>query len=163
MKGKKVDGREITWTNKNTKYIIVLHSCSRMELPKISMEGKWLEALGFQIGDRLRVEYGDRYIFIRHADNPGQPLAVHENGAGCIAETSAGENQCWQNLKSKEIKVASSIHVRQNSANRALGFYYPERSKISMEGRWLEKAGFHAGSRLQVDYSENAICIQPAV
>ena len=33
--------------------------------PKIQMEGKWLEELGFSIGTRLVVEYGEGSIRIR--------------------------------------------------------------------------------------------------
>jgi len=32
--------------------------------PKIQMEGKWLEALGFNVGDRLNVEYEEGRIII---------------------------------------------------------------------------------------------------
>ena len=35
--------------------------------PKISMEGKWLEALGFHIGDQLQVDYTEGEIRIRLA------------------------------------------------------------------------------------------------
>ena len=34
-------------------------------LPKIQMEGKWLEALGFSVGTRLVVEYEEGSIRIR--------------------------------------------------------------------------------------------------
>lgn len=52
-----------------TKNIKVLYSsrysgpCSTV--PKIQMEGRWLEALGFTIGAPLLVEYGDGSIRIR--------------------------------------------------------------------------------------------------
>lgn len=32
--------------------------------PKISIEGKWLEALGYHIGDHIRVEYDEHGIHI---------------------------------------------------------------------------------------------------
>lgn len=35
------------------------------EIPKIQMEGKWLEAIGFSVGDKLLVDYDDRKIVIR--------------------------------------------------------------------------------------------------
>lgn len=35
--------------------------------PKISMEGKWLEALGFHIGDAIEVSYEDNCIRITPA------------------------------------------------------------------------------------------------
>lgn len=48
-------------------------------LPKIKMEGKWLEELGFHIGDKLRVEYGEGAIHITRADAEGQSAVVCEN------------------------------------------------------------------------------------
>lgn len=38
--------------------------------PKISMEGKWLEALGFHIGDAIEVSYEDNCIRITPAPQP---------------------------------------------------------------------------------------------
>ena len=35
------------------------------EAPKIQMEGKWLEAIGFSVGDRIHVDYDDGKIIIR--------------------------------------------------------------------------------------------------
>ena len=35
------------------------------EVPKIHMEGKWLEAIGFSIGDKLLVDYEKEKIIIR--------------------------------------------------------------------------------------------------
>ncbi|MCD8108820.1 MAG: type I toxin-antitoxin system SymE family toxin [Clostridiales bacterium] len=43
-------------------------------LPKIQMEGKWLEALGFSVGTRLVVEYEEGSIRIR-------PLSEEEENA----------------------------------------------------------------------------------
>ena len=40
---------------------------SYIETPKISMEGKWLEALGFHVGDHLQIEYEEGSIHIRPA------------------------------------------------------------------------------------------------
>ena len=34
------------------------------EVPKIQMEGKWLEAIGFSVGDKIRVAYDDGKIII---------------------------------------------------------------------------------------------------
>lgn len=147
---------------RKTKIIKVLYSCSRIGVPKISMEGKWLEKLGFQIGDRLQVEYGDQYICIRHSANMGQPLAVHEPDAIYAAGMECSENLGRGNLKTKNIKVTASIHVRKKFVGGGQGLYYPEHSKISMEGKWLEKAGFFTGERVLVDYQENFICIVPA-
>ena len=35
------------------------------EVPKIQMEGKWLEAIGFSVGDKIHVDYDDGMIIIR--------------------------------------------------------------------------------------------------
>lgn len=35
------------------------------EVPKIQMEGKWLEAIGFFVGDKVHVDYDDGKIIIR--------------------------------------------------------------------------------------------------
>ena len=58
-----------------TKNIKVLYSCRESQshtyprkttyVPKISMEGKWLENLGFQIGMSLEVEYSMGELRIR--------------------------------------------------------------------------------------------------
>lgn len=64
-------------------------------------------------------------------------------------------------IKCKQIKVASSVHIRQ-----AWGYgkerYYPMRSRISMEGKWLEEIGFHIGNRIWVECMENNIRLYPA-
>lgn len=43
------------------------HSGTVTTNPKISMEGKWLEALGFHIGDQLEVDCEEGAIHIRLA------------------------------------------------------------------------------------------------
>ncbi len=49
--------------------------------PKIQMEGKWLEELGFHIGDRLNVEYGNGAIHITLAEAAGrQAMAAESSG-----------------------------------------------------------------------------------
>ena len=35
------------------------------EVPKIQMEGKWLEAIGFSVGDKIHVDYDEDKIIIR--------------------------------------------------------------------------------------------------
>ena len=47
-----------------TKTIKVQHSTRYTdrrysEVPKIQMEGKWLEAIGFSVGDKILVDYED--------------------------------------------------------------------------------------------------------
>lgn len=163
MGGKKNTDIEKEQLRRKTKTIKVLHSCSRMELPKISMEGKWLAELGFQIGDKLQVEYGNRYICISHAMDIYQPLAVHEPDTVYAAGMAGSENSGQEELKTKYIKVTASMHARKKMTRWGQEYYYSENSKISMEGKWLEKAGFLTGNRIQVDYQENFICIYPAV
>ena len=49
--------------------------------PKIQMEGKWLEALGFHVGDHLQVEYEEGSIRITPVPQP-EPMMVAEGTAG---------------------------------------------------------------------------------
>ena len=35
-----------------------------LEVSKIQMEGKWLEAIGFSVGDKIRVDYDNGKIII---------------------------------------------------------------------------------------------------
>ena len=58
-----------------------------------------------------------------------------------------------QSQSGKKIKSIKVLH----SCSHA------DRPKISMEGKWLEKAGFCTGDRLRVEYQKNSICIYPAV
>lgn len=46
--------------------------------PKIQMEGRWLEALGFHIGDHLRVDYDEGSIRITLAPEPEPVMMVAE-------------------------------------------------------------------------------------
>lgn len=53
--------------------------CSRYTYhPKIQMEGKWLEELGFHIGDSLKVEYEEGFIRITSAPKPLMIAAEQE-------------------------------------------------------------------------------------
>ena len=46
--------------------------------PKIQMEGKWLEELGFHIGDRLQIEYEEGSIRITPVPKPLMMVAEQE-------------------------------------------------------------------------------------
>ena len=46
--------------------------------PKIQMEGKWLEELGFHIGDILQIEYEKSFIRITPAPKPLMMVAEQE-------------------------------------------------------------------------------------
>lgn len=60
---------------------------SYIETPKISMEGKWLEALGFHIGDQVKVEYEEGAIHILSMAK-AEPLAMVCEGKPPYAESS---------------------------------------------------------------------------
>lgn len=56
-----------------------MYGNSYIETPKISMEGKWLEALGFHIGDKLQVDYEEGSIHIHLAPPEIQPAMICES------------------------------------------------------------------------------------
>jgi len=39
-----------------------------IQFPKISIAGLWLEELGFHVGDKLQVEYGEGYLHISRSN-----------------------------------------------------------------------------------------------
>lgn len=45
------------------------------QYPKIQMEGKWLEALGFHVGDKVQVEYEEGSIRITPMPQPVMMVA----------------------------------------------------------------------------------------
>jgi len=57
-----------------------LHGSRYSAYPKLQMQGKWLEELGFQIGDTVTVEYEEGCIKI-------SPAKKHE--AAMVAESPA--------------------------------------------------------------------------
>ena len=56
------------------------------------MEGKWLEALGFHIGDRLQVDYEEGAIHIRLAPET-QPAMVCEPGPDYGSNSRKGKRK----------------------------------------------------------------------
>ncbi|CAK7036490.1 MAG: hypothetical protein BACD_00132 [Bacteroides rodentium] len=58
--------------------------------PKIQMEGKWLEALGFHVGDRLQVEYEEGSIRISIAPEPAMMVAEPPADYGSSKKKGAG-------------------------------------------------------------------------
>ncbi|GLC79307.1 SymE family type I addiction module toxin [Lacrimispora brassicae] len=55
--------------------------------PKISMEGKWLETLGFHIGDAIEVSYEENIIRISPVPQAAmvcEPIKNYQNGARSI-------------------------------------------------------------------------------
>ena len=50
--------------------------------PKIQMEGKWLQELGFNVGDKLKVEYEEGCIRITPEPQPVMMVAEPANGYG---------------------------------------------------------------------------------
>ena len=62
------------------------------QIPKIQMEGKWLDALGFHIGDALQVDYEDGEIHIRLVPSEQPVMMVceeHDNYDSSAKKTSA--------------------------------------------------------------------------
>ena len=55
---------------------------STTRYPKIQMEGRWLEELGFHVGDRLLVEYDDGRIIL-------SPAPIPEPAPSMVAEETA--------------------------------------------------------------------------
>jgi hypothetical protein len=76
MKTKNIKVLYATRTRENPNH--AWHQTTYIETPKIQMEGKWLEALGFHIGDRLQVDYEEGAIHIRLAPMGPQPAMVCE-------------------------------------------------------------------------------------
>lgn len=70
------------------------HGGSFIETPKIQMEGKWLEALGFHIGDRLQVDYEEGAIHIRLApeQEPQRPWCANPRRATAPSARKAKGN-----------------------------------------------------------------------
>ncbi len=64
MKTKKI---KVIYSNRYSSYSYSGNNTNKCN-PKISMEGKWLEALGFHIGDQLEVAYEEGAIHIRLAE-----------------------------------------------------------------------------------------------
>lgn len=46
----------------------LLHTSGYTYFPRISIAGLWLEELGFHVGDKLQVEYGEGYLHISLAN-----------------------------------------------------------------------------------------------
>lgn len=59
------------------------------QFPKISIAGLWLEELGFHVGDKLQVEYGEGYLHISRL-NVGM---VCEQSDYSDAEETQGEGK----------------------------------------------------------------------
>ena len=59
--------------------------------PKISIEGQWLEALGYHIGDHIKLEYDEQGIHIR-------PLTPAE-------QKSLEQQQATKNLENKIVEL----------------------------------------------------------
>lgn len=78
---------KVVYTSRQTKH-------SYISVPKIQMEGKWLEELGFSIGTLLKVEFEENSIRIR-------PLTAEET-----ADQHQRELQKEFNRKSAELKKA---------------------------------------------------------
>ena len=86
MRGKRQEGKKPRWMKvlyaTRRKKEGPLQEAFYMQYPKISMEGEWLEELGFHIGDRLFLECGYGYINIRPVETGAQAAMVCEPSDG---------------------------------------------------------------------------------
>lgn len=78
---------KVCYTNR-TNYSSTYRSSGYSTVPKINVEGKWLENLGFHIGDRVNIEYDEGIIKITPA--PAEEiLMVAEPAASFISKKSS--------------------------------------------------------------------------
>ena len=94
----------------NRKHIKVAYTSrlsggSYTQVPKIQMEGRWLEELGFSIGNTIVVEYGEGSLCIR-------PMTETE-----LAEKQRREAQKELDSKASEIR---SLQFRLGKENQEL-------------------------------------------
>ena len=90
-----------------TKNIKVQYSSryqSNSLLPKIQMEGKWLEALGFSVGTKLVVEYEEGSIRIR-------PFTKAENEAAKEQELHAAIAQKQRELSALRNSLPQTMPI----------------------------------------------------
>lgn len=71
---------KVLYTTRSRQNTNSWHGSTYFETPKISMEGKWLEALGFHIGDAIEVSYEDNCIRITPAPKP-EPAMICDSKA----------------------------------------------------------------------------------
>ena len=82
---------KVCYTNR-TNYSSAYHSSGYSTVPKINVEGKWLEELGFHIGDRVNIEYDEGIIKITPAPAE-EVLMVAEPAAPFISKKSSKKSQ----------------------------------------------------------------------
>lgn len=70
------------------------------DTPMIQMTGRWLEALGFSIGDTVMMEYDESGIRIR-------PLTAEEQAAAAKDELELSIRRKQKELKSLERQISS--------------------------------------------------------
>ena len=88
---------KVLYSTRNRQSTNCWHGSTYIETPKISMEGKWLEALGFHIGDAIEVSYEDNCIRITPAPKPAmvcEPQTEYE--ATAIATKKSRKKQPTQ-------------------------------------------------------------------
>lgn len=80
--------------------------------PKISMEGKWLDALGFHIGDAIQVSYEDNCIRITPAPEPVMVCDLEQNTTLCQQENPERNNHFSNDIPDTGLPSWSSYHDR---------------------------------------------------
>ncbi len=69
------------------------YGCHYTYYPKIQMEGKWLEELGFHVGDSLKIEYEEGSIRITPAPNTLMMVAEQETSYAAPRRKSKGRTK----------------------------------------------------------------------
>lgn len=101
----------------NKKHIKVAYTSrlsggSYTQVPKIQMEGRWLEELGFSIGSTIVVEYDDSSIRIRQMTEKEQADRRRAEFEKELAARSASIRRLQKSL-SEDLQTLS--HVAENS------------------------------------------------
>lgn len=93
------------------------HCCS---VPKIQMEGKWLEELGFSVGDTIAVEYEKGSIRIRPLTAEEQMQKEQEELGTTIRKRTAElkylQLKAEQNLSSLGMVAESDLPYSEDSS-----------------------------------------------
>ena len=96
MQTKKI---KVLYSSRQTGSRSYFSGSSYSQIPKIQMEGKWLEALGFHIGDALQVDYedGDIHIRLAPAEQPAMMVCEDSGSYDGKAKKANGRSKATKN------------------------------------------------------------------
>ena len=66
---------KVQYSSRSTSFSYAYGGTRYTAYPKIQMEGKWLQELGFNVGDKLNIEYEEGSIRITLAPQPVMMVA----------------------------------------------------------------------------------------